>query len=161
MLAEHAFVSRLEADDVRRQCTGLLEALGFACDVPSDALLHGQRGGVAVGRARSPAEWPLHVRVQYDRGKGAVAASIEEGRTKKPGPAGERLLLELLRLLEAASGGAPAAGEGARSWNELLAATQAEQAAGRSRRSGAIVGCVIVAVVFLLLVAILAVAGKG
>jgi len=161
MLAEHAFVSRLEADDVRRRCTGQLEALGFACDVPPDALLHGQRGGVAVGRARAPAEWPLHVRVQYDRGRVAVAASIDESRTKKPGPAGERLLLELLRLLEAAACGAPETGEAFRSWNDLLVATQAEQGAGRSRRSGAIVGCVIVAVVFLLLVAILAVAGKG
>jgi hypothetical protein len=161
MLAEHSFVSRLEADDVRRRCTAQLEALGFACDVPPDALLHGQRGGVTVGPARAPAEWPLHVRVQYDRGRVAVAASLDESRAKKPGPAGERLLLELLRLLEAAACGAPETGEAARSWIDLLAATQAEQAAGRARRGGAIVGCAIVFVVFLLLTAICVVAGKG
>ena len=123
MVVEHTFITTLEGHDALRMSWELLVSRGFVPLPPPEAALRPQspnavelrRGRENPDRARSVVELPQFVRVEWDRGRVTVAASIIPrtawGRQYSPGaivsksmnarePDQENLLLALVASLE-------------------------------------------------------------
>jgi hypothetical protein len=89
MVIEHVFVSTLPATDVLAGATAYLAARGFQARRESDfqiglqewTAMEMQRGKTNANRARSIAQLPQAVRVEYDRGRVTVALSIAVNST--------------------------------------------------------------------------------
>lgn len=84
MVVEHTFITTLEAQPALERAGALLSSRGFAhagTRYGSDAQLHMNRGNAKAAKARSVTELPQVVRIEWDRGRVMVAASIEASPT--------------------------------------------------------------------------------
>ncbi|MEW6249264.1 MAG: hypothetical protein AB1716_01340 [Planctomycetota bacterium] len=99
MIVEHTFITTLEPGECERLATGLLEACGFRRDSAAQGGLEFRRGAKSPEKAGRPDLAPQTVRVEYDRGRVVVAASLTPAR--KPSPEQRDLLLTVAGALEA------------------------------------------------------------
>jgi hypothetical protein len=123
MVVEHTFITTIEGHDALRMAWELLVSRGFAPLPPPEAAqrphsanaVELRRGRENPDRAKSVVELPQFVRVEWDRGRVTVAASIAPrtawGRQYSPGsivsksmsarePDQENLLLAVVASLE-------------------------------------------------------------
>lgn len=117
MVIEHEFVTTFSTQDVINMAWQFLSARGFVADTgqepvqvtgPERAAMEMRRGRKSVGRACGTIELPQRIRIEFDRGRVSVAASIT-GQTRSftvatprdpaPGSAKGRALTELLMAL--------------------------------------------------------------
>lgn len=98
MLLEHVFVTTREAAQTLTDARRLLQELGFAVEAVSETHLEARRGRDNPARAKQIDELPQQVRLEFDRGRVTLAASIHHNN--KPGPLHQDLLTNLARTLE-------------------------------------------------------------
>lgn len=175
MVVEHTFITTLEGHDALRMAWELLISRGFAPLPPPEQALRPlapnavelRRGRENPERAKSIVELPQFVRVEWDRGRVAVAASITPrtwmGRQYTPGsmitkpisarqPDQENLLLAVIGSLEMLLAHRRAPAECVAGLDQLQ--HHLVQQARRSRRRGwLIVGVIIVGFVGLIVFA--------
>ncbi len=97
MIVEHAFITTMEQDEALSAAWSVLEALHFRRDDgPAGTLV--ARRGKRKPNARRVLHSPQTVRVEYDRGRVTVAASILEYRKVKSDH--RWLMLEILDALQ-------------------------------------------------------------
>src|SRR3954452_20642571 len=84
MVIEHQFVTTMEGSDAMRAASEFLTARGFAVKGQNDFAVGGGwttleviRGKSNAARAKSIAELPQRLRLDYDRGRVTVAATLE------------------------------------------------------------------------------------
>jgi hypothetical protein len=85
LVVEHSFVTTLSGHDALSTATTLLSRIGFAADSQGGAVaneveqmsIQMKRGKKTVRLASSPLEYPQRIRIDWDRGRVVVAASIE------------------------------------------------------------------------------------
>src|SRR6188474_2921057 len=111
MIVEHVFITTMEAPDALRLASQFLSSRGFEA-VHQEAfqlgapdtwnVLEMRRGKKTPAKAKSHLELPQQVRLEYDRGRIALAASAQSlqearGRKLKGKPAEEltRMLLDI------------------------------------------------------------------
>jgi len=80
MVIEHTFVTTLEQADALQTAESFLNARGFTPEQSiangSSTMLHMRRGTTNAAKAHSVAELPQFIRIDFDRGRVALAASI-------------------------------------------------------------------------------------
>jgi hypothetical protein len=77
MVIEHTFVTTLEAPEALQTAFAFLQERGFSpAGNDSGALLEMSRGKANPARARSVAELPQSIRLDFDRGRIALAAAV-------------------------------------------------------------------------------------
>lgn len=160
MLVEHTFVTTLELDETFTAARGFLENLGFEI-TPGDqepSSLEMRRGRFKGGNWGRVSESAQFVRLDFDRGRVTVAASVHERR--KANRAYTALLSALTRALERVLVEFAPTSEARAEWDE--ADREVEHRAARRRRwINFGVGCLIVFVVFVVvLIVAMALAGK-
>lgn len=117
MVVEHSFVTTLDAPDALRTAADFLRTFGFEAQTETAFALDQQwkalevHRGVLKGRkSRAVNEWPQMVRVEWDRGKVDVAASmsvpsrraswnVELGAGSRATKKDERLMQQMLVLI--------------------------------------------------------------
>ena len=155
MIVEHVFITTLDGPDALGLAWEFLAYGGFSGFVDPTAgsrpqnSLDVRRGRESAGKARSIDELPQRVRVDWDRGRVTVAASIEyfqqgsfsTGSRNEP-PAHSPKIRPHIELMHAVVGGLEAVlanrmplDEARRHWSELEARLRAESAAKRRRRN--------------------------
>ena len=88
MVIEHTFITTMEAADALRAASEFLTARGFSVNRESAFAVGGGGGGQwdtlevtrgvkSAARAKSVAELPQRVRLEFDRGRVTIAAAIE------------------------------------------------------------------------------------
>jgi hypothetical protein len=120
MLVEHTFVTTLEAPETLIRVADMLIPFGFAAAPQTGFDLSGvrtqlemTRGSATRRRPKDVREWPHSIRVEWDRGRVEVAASITpparggfDSRrntiSKRETAAAEQLLLGVANCLESA-----------------------------------------------------------
>ena len=103
ILVEHSFITRLAAEEALLRADDLLGAFEFVREPSSEPnVIEFRRGRRKAAKARKVSELPQRLRLEYDRGRVALAASLEEYR--KAGPLHRELLLTLAESLELAIG---------------------------------------------------------
>lgn len=151
MVVEHTFLTTLEAADALREAISLLQQFGFAAK-PDQAFqmdarwnaLEVQRGSAKTRRGTSLRERPQQVRLDWDRGRVAVAASLTppaRGRLdmnaaklrKAEAAYAEQLLMSIARALELLLVQREAPEQAAAEWMRVERELQ-EKAAGDRRR---------------------------
>lgn len=98
LLIEHVFVTTMDAEEALLRAQAYLAGAGFGQVVRDGSSLIMRAGRAAPLAHTSFREWPQEVRIEFDRGRVAVAASIREA--KKPHPVHRDMLLALVRGLE-------------------------------------------------------------
>jgi hypothetical protein len=116
MLAEHTFVTTLDADEALGRATGLLQELGFAVELNTDAL-EARRGKRDPARARNHNQLPQSVRLEFDRGRITAAVGIRERR--KADVLHRDMVTSLARALESHLAHGMLAEEACAEWNEV------------------------------------------
>lgn len=144
MLAEHSFVTLLESEVALKAAEELAFATGFAFVERAERHITARRGRAAA-RAKSIAELPLQLRLDFDRGRIDAAASLEV--VGKSQPLHKDFLTTLLSLFEARLALGRAAAEVLPFWTDME--DRVRQDAARKRRRSWIL--VLVLVVFLVL----------
>lgn len=129
MLVEHAFVTTLEAGPALEEATMLFKSLGFEMEEQSDRLLVARKGVKNAARAKSAAELPQRIRLEFDRGRIQLAATIEEHR--KVGDLHRDLLLAMVNLLESRLAKRTPLAEAMAPWQALV--EKSARAAARRR----------------------------
>jgi hypothetical protein len=80
MVIEHSFVTTLEGPEVLQAAAAFLQDRGFlsakASAAPASTSLQMRRGQTNPARARTVADLPQFIRLDFDRGRVALAASI-------------------------------------------------------------------------------------
>lgn len=83
MVVEHTFVTTMEAPEALNAASSVLQSFGFQAMPQSAFQMNGawsavevQRGTARFRRGRGIRDWPQKIRVEWDRGKVEVAASI-------------------------------------------------------------------------------------
>lgn len=77
MVIEHTFVTTLDASEALQAASSFLEQCGFSAASPTrPSSLEMRRGKSNPGRARSVAELPQSIRLDFDRGRIGLALSI-------------------------------------------------------------------------------------
>lgn len=104
MLAEHEFVTTRDARTVFADLLRILYQLGFEPEQQTDDFIIVRRGKKTAARARNITELPLRIRIEFDRGRVTVAASLETRR--KPGPLHREMILALIGAVESTGNGA-------------------------------------------------------
>lgn len=153
MVVEHTFVTTLERDDALAHAHALLERLGFLRGGAGEWT----RGADKPAAFLPPAAQPQALRLDYDRGRVTLAASLLDAG--QPTPAGRELLLALASALEQVlcQGAAPA-----RFVDGILSVERQgrAEAEARRRRRNRILGLVLVGP-FILALLIIAIASAA
>ena len=77
MVIEHTFVTTLDAPEALQAASSFLQERGFSTAAPTaPSSLEMRRGKTNPARARSVAELPQSIRLDFDRGRIGVAVSI-------------------------------------------------------------------------------------
>jgi len=84
MIIEHTFVTTFEGDAALDVAARLLASFYFEITARDESILQARRGASNAGRAKNACELPQRVRIEFDRGRITLAASIEPGRKPKP-----------------------------------------------------------------------------
>ena len=142
MLVEHVFVTTKEAPEALSAALGFLQRLGFAVQSRTQTGLEVQRGLGKPARAKRISDLPQRARLEFDRGRVTLAASVREHRKA------ERLHAEMLTALAEGlelllAQGRPEE-EACLRWDQVDAEIVARAARQRRRRR--------IAIVFLLLI---------
>lgn len=98
MLVEHSFVTTLEKEDALRVAAEFLRVLGFSDPVRTESRLLARRGLAKPKGNVSFIDLPQTVELEFDRGRVAVAASLQE--YGKVHDAQRQLVIGVVRGLE-------------------------------------------------------------
>jgi hypothetical protein len=98
VVLEHTFITTSDAPRVIEDASLFLQDLGFVVEVMSEATLKARRGCEKPSKAKKVSELPQVVRIDFDRGRVSLAASIQELR--KVGDLHRMLLQVIARSLE-------------------------------------------------------------
>lgn len=131
MLVEHTFVTTLECEPALSVAKELLGHCGFIIDRLEERALQARRGKNKPAAARRIDELPQRVRLEFDRGRVTLAASIQEHQ--KATQAHTDLLITLAAALEAALVHGTSIEETLDPWRQLESRI-AEEAKRRRRR---------------------------
>ena len=80
MIVEHTFVTPLEAADAFAAAEKIIEPLAFTRDLDSGSTRAWRRGKDDAARVHSLDKLPQRLRMDFDRGRVAVAAAVDLGR---------------------------------------------------------------------------------
>lgn len=150
MLVEHSFVTTLDAQAALAAADALLWALGFQREASSgDTVLEYRRGLAKAARAKKVSDLPQRVRLEYDRGRITLGASIEVFR--KSTPLHRDVLLALAEAVECVVARGSTPEEARARWDGVHAHIE-ERAAARRRRDRIILVIVCVVLAFLVTV---------
>lgn len=185
MVIEHIFITTLESPEALTAASDLLREGGFAVLNNSAFQMGGwtdlevQRGKKSVARAKDVTECPQQVRLEWDRGRVTVAASITPRprhtsafawsrkiggvalpatKTPKKERAYADLLMVISRSVEKLLGERLSQEESRREWAAVEMQMKADSR--RSRRNNMIVGFCIV-VLFVALIVVIAVVSRN
>jgi hypothetical protein len=175
LVVEHTFITTYPADEALRAAADLLACHGFAAKPGAGFPLHAAaqnalemtRGRANAGRAGSVAELPQQVRLEWDRGRVALAVSVappdhwlpggratgQPASVKKAAQQQTDLLIVIAESLERLLAGRQRAGEAAAEWDRVEHDLN-ERARRARRRSYAILAVVVAAFLALILAAI-------
>ncbi len=131
MVLEHAFITTADAPEVIEDAASFLEDLGFLVVVISETSLQARRGREKASKAKKVSELPQIVRIDFDRGRVSVGASIEEQR--KAGDLHRMLLQVTARSLESLLARGMTPPEARLQWNAVDEQIEKDAAAMRRR----------------------------
>jgi hypothetical protein len=100
MIVEHTFVTALPADEAFAAADKIIGPLAFRCESSSGSLRAWRRGQAEETRARQLDDLPQTLRMEFDRGRVAVAAAVDLGRRTHTLP--PQLMVALTLALERA-----------------------------------------------------------
>jgi hypothetical protein len=80
MIVEHTFVTALPVEEAFAVVEKILEPLSFSRKLESGSVREWKRGKEDAERATRLNDFPQQVRMDFDRGRVAIAASVDQGR---------------------------------------------------------------------------------